>query len=319
MAKRVLILGGGGFIGSNLLKMFDKLEGYQVFTTLHKYNPKVTTKNIGFYKADLTDRANVDRLFNLTRPDIVIHAAAVTTGAKDTLERPYIHVTDNVMANALVLEHCYKYKVDHTIFFSCTVMYQPKDAPQKEGDWKPGDEIYGTYFGVGNMKVFTEKLCDFYSRLEGAGKFTAIRHSNVYGPYDKFELDKCHMLPAMVKKVVDAKDTLEVWGEGKACRDLIYVDDLLDFVMKALEYQKSQYQLFNCGGGKAYSIQEILDTLQEICGKTLEISYNTSKPDIPTTVVLDCTKAKERLKWEPTTTLEDGLKATVKYYEQTRA
>lgn len=296
--KKLLILGSTGFIGKNLWNFFEKKEDY-----ILQHWPII----------DLTKKEDVKRLFDTMMPDIVIHAAAVTTGSKDVIEQPWLHITDNVIMNALVFEACHKYNVKHCVWFSCSVPYKSSDSPQKESDWKIED-IPPVYFGVGNMKVYSEKLCEFYGGL-GNCKYTAIRHSNVMGPYDKFDLDKCHLLPAMIRKVVEASNTLEVWGDGKAKRDLLYIDDLVDFVDKVIQKQESSYELFNCGSGKAYSINTIIDIISKIEGKKLEIIYNNSKPNIPTVTILNIDKAKLVLGWEPKTKLEDGIKKTLEYYK----
>jgi nucleoside-diphosphate-sugar epimerase len=194
-------------------------------------------------------------------------------------------------------------------------MYQPKENPQSEEEWSPLDEMYSAYFGVGNMKMFNEKMCDFYSRI-GTTKFTAFRHSNVYGPYDKFDLDKCHVVPAFVNKIINAEDTLEIWGEGKASRDIIYIDDLIDFIDKCIDKQDSKYELYNCGGGQAYPILELAQIIMKLNGKKLKFKFDLTKPDIPTTVILNCDKAKQHLGWEVTTSLEDGLKETCEWYKK---
>jgi len=195
-------------------------------------------------------------------------------------------------------------------------MYQPKNVPQKESDWSANDEIYGNYFGVGSTKVYLENMCDFYSRL-GKTKFTAIRHSNVYGPHDKFDLDKCHVLPAFVNKIINSTKTLDVWGDGSAKRDIVFIDDLIDMVDKIIEKQDSKYELYNCGAGKAYSIKELANIIMEVNNKNLDIQYDLSKPNIPTVLILDCDKAKHELGWEPTTKVVDGIKRTSEWYKQT--
>lgn len=314
--KTVLILGGSGFIGTNIILNFlKKKDEYYIVATKHKTELRVKSKEIIEYKVDLTDRREVNNMFNVVSPDVVIHAAAVTTGSKDVIERPYLHVTDNIIMNSLVFEMSHIYKVKHTIFFSCTVMYQPKDFAQKESDWKIEDPIYSSYFGVGSMKVFSERMCEFYSRL-GNTKFTAIRHSNVFGPYDKFDLDKCHVLPAMINKVTNAKDKLEVWGDGQARRDVIFIDDLVQFVDLCIQNQKNPYELFNCGLGHAYSIREIISEIQKALNKNdLELVYDLSKPNIPTTVILDCSKALNLLNWKPITLFASGIQKTIEYYK----
>ena len=230
------------------------------------------------------------------------------------VERPYVHVTDNVVMNAWIFREAMRAKVGHLLFPSCTVMYQPNENPQSEKDWKADDEIYKAYFGVGHMKVFNENMCDFYSRI-GETKYTAFRHSNVYGPYDKFDLDKCHVVPAFVNKVINAKNNLEIWGGGKASRDIIYIDDLIEFIEKCIDNQKEKYELYNCGAGTAYPILELAETIMELNEKKLEFQFDLSKPDIPTTVILNCDKAKRDLGWSPRTSVREGLRKTCEWYK----
>ena len=266
-----------------------------------------------YVSIDLRNESEVIELFDKNHFDVVLQAAATTTGAKDVVERPYVHVTDNTVMNAWIFREAMRTKVGHLLFPSCTVMYQPKEVPQSELDWSPLDEMYPAYFGVGNMKVFCENMCDFYSRI-GETKFTAFRHSNVYGPYDKFDLDKCHVVPAFVNKVINAKDTLEIWGKGQASRDIIYIDDLVDFIEKCIDKQEDNYELYNCGAGEAYPILELAKTIMNLNNKDLQFKFDLTKPDIPTTVILDCSKAKEQLGWSPRTDVIEGLKRTSEWY-----
>jgi len=238
--KTMLICGADGFIGKSALDFFK--DEYSITATIfNRSEPKrEVVENVEYVSVDLRDEQQVISLFERKQFDVVIQAAATTTGAKDVVERPYVHVTDNTVMNAWIFREAMRTSVGHLLFPSCTVMYQPKDHPQSESDWSPLDEIYPAYFGVGNMKVFNEKMCDFYSRI-GSTKFTAFRHSNVYGPRDKFDLDKCHVVPAFVNKVINAEDSLEIWGQGRASRDIIYIDDLIDFIDKCIKNQKKLY------------------------------------------------------------------------------
>ena len=314
MKKNMLICGADGFIGKNALDFFK--NKYNITATLfNKSTPqRDVSDGIEYVSVDLRKESEVENLFQRQRFDIVLQAAATTTGAKDVVERPYVHVTDNVVMNAWIFREAMKTQVGHMLFPSCTVMYQPKEHPQSEADWSPTDEMYNAYFGVGNMKVFTEKMCDFYSRI-GSTKFTAFRHSNVYGPYDKFDLDKCHVVPAFVNKVINATDTLEIWGQGKASRDIIYIDDLIDFIDKCIDKQEAMYELYNCGGGAAYPILDLAKTIMKLNEKELKFEFDLTKPDIPTTVILDCSKAKQELGWSPSTNVEEGLRKTCEWYK----
>ena len=311
----MLICGADGFIGRSALEHFK--DRYDITATLFNIEKPRTgvVEGVTYVSVDLRDEQQVIDLFDSKAYDVVLQAAATTTGAKDVVERPYVHVTDNTVMNAWIFREAMRTGVGHLLFPSCTVMYQPKDHPQSEDDWSPLDEIYPAYFGVGNMKVFNEKMCDFYSRI-GKTKFTAFRHSNVYGPRDKFDLDKCHVVPAFVNKVTNAEGVLEIWGEGKASRDIIYIDDLVDFIDKCIQNQSSKYELYNCGAGKAYPILELAKVIMNINNKTLDFKFDLTKPDIPTTVILNCEKAKRQLGWEPKTTVEDGLRKTCEWYKQ---
>ena len=312
--KKLLILGATGFIGQNLVNFFNRQGRYEVI----RHGLKRADESC--VVADLTCPAEVDRLISEVKPDIVVQAAASTTGSKDVIERPYVHVTDNAVMNSLLFRSCMQHDVERVIFFSCTVMYQPRDYPQFESDWSAGDEIFPTYFGVGNTKVYIEKMCDFFSRISNT-KYTAIRHSNVYGPHDKYDLERSHIFGATVTKVVNAPPdgTISVWGSGRAARDLIYIDDLVEFVDKCIDGQKNNYELFNVGSGVAYPIIDIVNKIIEASGRTdLSIEFDPSKPDIPTTVMINCDKAKELVDWSHSTSLEEGIRKTLEWYSKSK-
>lgn len=311
--KNLLVCGGSGFIGRNCIEHFARTGKYKITATYFSENKYTPIDGVEFVRVDLRNENEVKEI--MKGKDIVIQAAATTTGAKDVIEQPFVHVTDNAVMNSWIFREALLNKVEHLIFFSCTVMYQSKDIPQKESDWSADEEIYKNYFGVGNTKVYLEKMCEFYSGL-GNTKFTAIRHSNVYGPYDKYDLDKCHVVPAFINKIINAKDTLEVWGDGTAKRDIVYIDDLVDMVDKVIQNQTEKYELFNCGAGKAYSIKELANAIMSVNEKTLSLEYNSSKPNIPTVVILDCEKAENKLGWKPTTSIEEGMRKTSGWYKE---
>lgn len=311
--KNLLICGGEGFIGRNCLEFYEKNGQYNITSTYfskQKYKP---IDGVKYVKVDLRDENQVKEI--VKGQDIIIQAAATTTGSKDVVNNPYLHVTDNAVMNSWLFRESMLNNVGHLIFMSCTVMYQSKPTPQKESDWSSSDEIYENYFGVGNTKVYLENMCKFYSKL-GNTKFTAIRHSNVYGPYDKYDLDKCHVVPAFVNKIINSEHTLDVWGDGRASRDIVYIDDLVDMIDKVIENQKTKYELYNCGSGESFSIRELAETIMDVNNKKLSIVYDSSKPNIPTVVVLDCTKANNELGWFVKTTINEGIMKTSKWYKE---
>lgn len=311
--NKLLVLGSTGFMGKNIAEYFS-FKDYEVFGT--SFTSLDFPKKTKVYTVNLTLETHVSELFSNIKPDIVINAAAVTSGSKDIIECPYIHVTDNAIINSLILRACYNYNVKHFIFLSCGVMYKPGEKSRKETDFNEHDEIYPSYFGVGWTKVYIEKMCEFYSRF-GRTKHTVIRHSNTYGPYDKFDLDKGHVVGATIKKVMNSKDgdDIVVWGTGKETyRDLIYVEDVCDFIYRSVNYQKSNYLLCNVSFGKSLSIEDIVKTIIDISGKKLNIIYDTSKPRIPTKLTLDNTKAFNEFGWTPKIDFKEGIKKTINWY-----
>jgi len=266
-------------------------------------------------KADLTNKDDVSNA--IKGKDIVIQAAATTSGAKDIITKPYYHVTDNTVINALIFRSAFDFNVSRLLFLSCTTMYQSSNKPIKETDFDANGDIYPSYFGGAWMKIYNEKMCEFYSRISNT-KFTAIRHSNIYGPYDKYDLERSHFFGATITKVMTAQKggTITVWGEGKEERDLLYISDLIDFFRAAVSKQNSKFELVNVGYGKSFLISDLVKKIIDVSGKKLHIKYDKTKPNLKTKICLDSSKAKEIFGWTPKTTLEDGIKKTIAWYKK---
>lgn len=313
MKKKVLICGATGFIGRNMTNFFaSQNDKYEIHAVRFK-RPEFKIDNVIWHQADLRNPDSVENL--VADKDIIIQAAATTSGAKDIVTKPYIHVTDNAVMNSYLFRSAFHHKVKHVIFFSCTVMYQSNDKPLKESDFDANNELHPRYFGVGNTKLYIEKMCDFFSRI-GETKFTAIRHSNIYGPYDKYDLERSHFFGATVTKVMTAKDKISVWGTGEEERDVLHINDLNNFVALAIAKQKEKYRLYNCGLGKAVPIIEIIKKIITASGKNLQIENDLSKPTIKTSLSLDCSLAKEELGWEPQISLNEGISQTIKWWDK---
>jgi nucleoside-diphosphate-sugar epimerase len=309
--RKVLICGATGFIGRNLTESLcrrDDLEIHAVRFTRAAY----ACDGVIWHQADLRQPADVARV--IAGMDVVIQAAATTSGSRDILQRPYIHVTDNALMNSLLLRQAFDSKVGHFLFFSCNVMLPSSPRPLTETDWDANAPINKAYFAIGWTKVYIEKMCEFFAGL-GATRHTVIRHSNIYGPHDKFDLERSHVLGATVTKALTAKDgRIVVWGKGEEGRDLLYVDDLVDFVTRAIERQTAPYALYNCGSGQAVKIKDLVRAIVAASGRTLAIEHDLSKPSIETSLCLDCSKAERELGWRPTTSLEDGIARTVAWW-----
>jgi nucleoside-diphosphate-sugar epimerase len=313
MAKKLLICGASGFIGRNILEHYYNNEDYEITATYNEYS-SLLDYDVEWVKADLNNPTHVQ--LAVKNKDIILQFAATTSGVKDIVNTPHVHVTDNAVMNSLLLREAYESGVEHFIFPSCTVMYQPSERALKENDFNPKKELLPNYFGVGNTKVYIEKMCEFYSKL-GKTKHTVIRHSNIYGPHDKYDLEKSHVFGATVTKVMTSEDgKVHMWGTGEEKRDLLHIQDLIRFIDLAIEKQKKSYSLYNVGYGEAISISDLVKKIIELSGRDLEIVKDLSKPTIKTSLFLNCERAKKELGWHPSISLEEGIESTLKWYEE---
>tara|TARA_B100000963_G_scaffold338096_1_gene334671 strand:- start:1126 stop:2088 length:963 start_codon:yes stop_codon:yes gene_type:complete len=305
---KIIVLGATGFIGKNLALHFSK--SLKIKAT---YNSKMPFENanIEWIKCDLTNLNQINNLFN--NIDIVINAAAVTSGVKDIITKPHVHVSTNAVMNINILQQIFKNKnVKHFIFFSCTVMY--KSSRKKQNEKEFDNKIIDKYFGIGWTKVYIEKLCKFYSNISDT-KFTVIRHSNIYGPFDKFDLEKSHVFGATITKVMKAKKEIEIWGKGNEIRDFLYISDLVNFVELIIKKQKNKYKIYNCGSEIGVKIFDLVKLIVKNAGKKLKIKKNITAPTINFNLVLDCGKARRETGWKPKVNLNEGIKKTLIWWK----
>lgn len=316
--KTVLITGASGFMGRNIAESFlQRPDEYNVLCLKWKRPITYTVVADVVSGFDLVDEYEVKLLLAGLKPDIIIHAAATTSGSKDIVERPYLHVTDNAAMGSFLFRYAHEYGVKHVIFLSCGVMYPSGDKPRREEDFNYN--IEPAYFGVGWTKVYLERMCEFYSRL-GRTKFTAIRHSNCFGPHDKYDLERSHMFGATVRKVMDAQngDVITVWGDGTPARDLIHVSEVVRFIDIILDRQDKPFELVNVGYGKAIRVSEVVSTIIECSGKDLTMEFDVSKPTIPFTLALDTSRA-EAYGWSRTLTFWEAVKKTIDWYQNVKS
>lgn len=310
--KKILVCGATGFIGRNIAERYAKDSQNEVIGVYNRREPFDNAK-INFVKADLTNPDDVERV--VKGVDVIVQAAATTSGSKDIVNTPHVHVTDNAVMNSLIFRAAHDFEIPHVVFFSCTVMYQSSDKGLKESDFNANDEIFPKYFGVGWTKVYIEKMAEFFSR-QGRTKYTIFRHSNVYGPHDKYDLEKSHVFGATVTKVMTAKDKVNVWGDGSEGRDLIYVEDMVDAVETLTQKQTTPYELLNVGYGEAVQIKNLVQGIIDKSGKDLTIEFDTSKPTIKTSLFLDTQQINEKYGWKPAHTLEQGIEKTLQWYKE---
>jgi GDP-L-fucose synthase len=229
---------------------------------------------------------------------------------------PLVHVTPNVVMNTLALEAAYKAGVKKFLFISSNTVYPDVDHPVREDEMMSG-ELFEKYFCVAWMKRFSEILCRMYAeKIKKPMMTVVVRPANIYGPYDDFEWATSHVVPALIRKVVERHSPLEVWGDGSDVKDLIYVDDFIDGMLLAME-KINQFDPVNIATGRPCSIKDVLNAILEVDGfADAKIVFNTSKPTMIPKRLIDVTKAKKLLGFEAKTSLKDGIKKTVQWYRE---
>lgn len=310
--KKVLITGGAGFVGTNLiLKLLEK--GAKVRATIHKKPPQIKNSKVEFIKADLTKQSDCKKV--VEGIDLVFMCAANTSGAAVIEKTPLTHVTPNVIMNTLMLEASHKAGVKKFLFISSNTVYPLTDYPVKETD--VNYSLYEKYFPVGWMKLFTEKMCEMYStKIKNPMLTIIVRPGNIYGLFDHFETEYSHVIPALIRKVVERHNPLEVWGDGRDIKDFIYVEDLVEGLTLAME-KINQFDQINIGGGKSITIRQILKAILEADNfKNPKIVFNSSKPTMIPIRLINIDKAKKILNFTPKTSLRDGIKKTADWYKK---
>ena len=312
--RRVLVCGATGFIGRNLVETLARQPDLEVHALRH-IAPAYEVPGVRWRHADLLKQADVSTA--VQGMDVVVQAAATTSGVRDIVNSPHIHVTDNAVMNSLLLRECHEAKVGHFVFFSCSVMYGARDRPWREDEWDAGQALHPSYFGAGWTKVYIERMCEFFAGL-GVTRHTVIRHTNVYGPHDKFDLERSHVMAATITKALSGTDgTLRVWGDGSEARDLIYVGDLVRFVELAIRNQTASYELLHASSGRAVQVRHLVEAVIAASGRSLAVEYDTTKPTIKTSFALDSGRALERLGWKAEVTMEEGIARTIRWWRET--
>lgn len=312
--KKVLVTGGAGFIGTNLiLKLL--LTGAKIYASFHNKLPQIKSTKINYIKADLTKTTDCKKV--VKDIDLVFMCAAVTSGAAVIEKTPLVHVTPNVIMNSLMLEAAQKAGVKKFLFLSSNTVYPLMDFPVKETD--VNYNLFEKYFPVAWMKIFTEKMCEMYAtKIKNPMTTIVIRPGNVYGPYDDFDWQSSHVIPALIRKAVERQHPLEVWGTGYDIKDFIYVEDLVEGLILAME-KINQFDQINIGGGKPITLRQVLkEILRADNFKNPKIIFNRSKPTMIPVRLININKARKILDFTPKTSLKTGIRKTVEWYKSLR-
>lgn len=313
--KSVLVAGGGGFIGSNLILRLLR-EGARVRATTHAHPPRIDAAGVEWMEADLRLPGDCVRVCD--GMDMVVMAAANTQGAAVIRTNPMAHVTPNVPMNTYMLDAAYQARVGRFLFISSGAAYpDTADRAVTEAEMFDGPP-HPVYHAVAWMKRYAEILCETYAcRIREPMPCVVVRPSNVYGPYDKYDFATSHVTAAQLRRVAERHRPIEVWGTGADVRDLIYVDDFIEGLVRAL-CTDAPYLAVNICSGHGVTVREILETALAVDGYTdAEVRYDPSKPSTIPVRLIDNALAKEVLGFTAETSLEEGFRRTLAWMRAT--
>ena len=287
-------------VGSALWRLF-KTKGY--FNLIGKDSNDL----------DLRDSINTDLFIRKERPDVIINAAAKVGGIFANDQYPYEFLMDNMLIQNNIIGIAHKYNINKLIFFGSSCIY-PKLAPQplKEKYLLTGQlEETNQWFAI--AKISGVKLVEALRKQFGRD-YIVIMPTNLYGPGDNYDLEKSHVLPAMMRKFITAKSNnlnkVELWGTGNPRREFLHVDDLAEACFHILN-QKNEYSMINVGTGDDISIKELAEMIKEVTGYKGELIWNTKKPDGTPRKLLEVSRIKNK-GWKPKIDLLEGLNSVYK-------
>jgi GDP-L-fucose synthase len=297
---RILVTGGGGFVGSHLVERLEA-EGHDI----------VAPRRAEF---DLTLWDDAERLFEESRPERVFHLAAEVGGIGANLANPGRYWYANLMMGAHVLELSRMHGVEKVIVAG-TVCAYPKFTPTpfREDDlWAGYPEETNAPYGVAKKTVLVGAQA--YRDQYGLDAIFLLP-ANMYGPRDNFDLDTSHVIPALIRKMVEAEDQVVLWGDGSPSREFLYVDDCVEGLLLASERYDGPEPV-NLGTGVETTIRELAETIAELTGFEGEMVWDTTMPNGQPRRQLDASRAAELFGFHARTSLRDGLLRTIDWYRQ---
>ena len=309
--KNILVAGGSGFIGSNLIRVFTD-SGLNLTATLHKSDPQINSTLVKYVKCDLT---RFEDCLKITKDiDYVFMLAANSSGAQVIQENPLAHLTPNILMNTCILEACRVNDVKRFCFVSSNTVYPETDYPVTEADINYN--FHEKYYVVGWMKIFSEIMCKMHKEKSKKPLDTLIiRPGNLYGPYDKFSYTEAKVIPALIRRAIEKSNPFEVWGDGSDLKDFLFIDDFIDGVLSVFESGVDCGPI-NIASGNSISIAEIIPIILNYADhKNANILFDNSKPKMIPKRLINAKKINDLTGWSPSTSIENGIEKTIKWYK----
>ena len=297
---RVLVTGGGGFLGSHLVERLEA-DGQDVFVPRRA-------------DYDLTNRDDAERLFRDARPERVFHVAGEVGGIGANRASPGRFWYANLMMGAHVLELSREQGVDKLVIVG-TVCAYPKFTPvpfREDELWNGYPEETNAPYGVAKKSILVG--AQSYREQYGLNSIFLLP-ANLYGPRDNFDLETSHVIPDLIRKMLESPDRVLLWGDGTPTREFLYVDDCVEgLVLAAKRYDGADP--VNLGTGQEISIRELAELIAELTGFEGETEWDTSMPNGQPRRSLDASRARELFGFEARTPLRAGLERTIAWYRE---
>ena len=303
--RKVVVTGGAGFLGRFVV---ERLKAHR--------HVEILVPRSGDY--NLVEGADVKRLLAETKPDMVIHLAAGVGGIGHNQQNPGRFFYDNLMMGVQLIEQSRLHGVKKFVATG-TVCAYPKftDVPFKEDDlWNGYPEETNAPYGLAKKMMLVQSQA--YRQQYGFNSIFLLP-ANLYGPGDNFNLETSHVIPALIRKCVEARRAgtpfIEVWGSGIASREFLYVEDCAEGIVRAAaSYNESDP--VNLGNGREVIIKDLVEIIAHLTGFEGEVRWQAGKPDGQPRRQLDTTRAYEKFGFRAQASLEDGLRKTIDWYEK---
>lgn len=303
--KRVVVTGGAGFLGR---------------VVCEKLASRGCTNIIVPRRAeyDLTTERDVTRLYDDAKPDVILHLAAEVGGIGANRDNPGRFFYANMAMGLHLIEIGRTRNLDKFVQVGTICAYPNfTPVPFKEEDlWNGYPEVTNAPYGVAK-KALQVMLDSYHQQYQMKGVY--VLPVNLYGPHDNFDLHSSHVIPALIRKCIEAKDRgddhIECWGTGSASREFLYVDDAAEGILVASEKMDDPTPI-NLGTGFEITIKDLVELIARLCEFTGEIRWDPTKPDGQPRRCLDTSRAKDRLGWTAQVGFEEGLKKTITWYRQ---